>query len=129
MGYINGRVRVLAKTITPGSTGESTYTEIIGLIPKNAYVLAKFGRTTTAFTGITKPKVSLGVTGDTDRYMVAQLIDSINEFVFGPPATTNDAISGVMDFCTKMNKEKIQTTALPIIATFTSDSTTLTNIS
>jgi hypothetical protein len=124
MGYINGRVKVLAKTIVPGTTGEATYTEIVGLIPKNSYVLREFGRVITAFTGLTKPLVSLGVTGDTDRYMVAQPIDAINEFIFGAPAKSNSAITGVKDFCAKMDKNKITSSAQPIIATFTSSSTT-----
>jgi hypothetical protein len=86
--------------------------------------MAKFGRVKTAFAGITKPKVSLGVTGDVDRYMVAQPIDAVNEFVMGPPPSSNDALLGHKHFCVKLDKEKAASTATPIIATFTSDSAT-----
>lgn len=141
MGFINAKVRVLAKSIIPGSTGDATYTEIVGLIPKNAYVIQRFGRVKTAFTGVTKPKVSLGVTGDTTRYMVAQPIDTVAEFVMGKLLKSSGGIRKTatslpdkykkdlphsMGFCEAMPKEQISSSSKPIIATFTSDSTTFT---
>jgi hypothetical protein len=124
MGIINAQIRIAGKTIAPGTSGEATYTENVCILPANAYILAKFGRIKTAFAGITKPKVALGVTGDTDRYMVAQPIDAVNEFVMGPPPSSNDSLLGHKHFCVKLNKEKAASTATPIIATFTSDSAT-----
>jgi hypothetical protein len=123
MGLFKPKIVTYGKTIAPGASTDSSYTENVVILPANAYVLAKFGRVKTAFTGLTKPKVCLGVSGDTDKYMIAQPVDAINEFIMGPPARTNDAILGLKDFCVKMDKEKIAISNRTIIATFTSSST------
>jgi hypothetical protein len=122
MGRINGRVRVLAKTIAPGACSETSYTENIGLLPKNAYLIGTYGRVTTAFTGVLNAQVSLGVSGDTNMYMVAQPIDAVNELIPNSSgATGGNAILGLKGYCAGMNKERISPTYKPIIATFTSD--------
>ncbi len=128
MGYLNGRVRVLAKTIAPGSDNTTSYTEVIGLLPKNAYIVGTFGRVVTAFAGVANAKVSLGVSGDTDRYMVAQPINAVNELISNSSGTTGgSAILGLKGFCVGMNKEKIDPAAKQIIATFSAtDFSTLT---
>jgi hypothetical protein len=119
MGYINGRVRVLAKTIAPGSDNTTSYTEVIGLLPQNAYLIGTYGRVKTAFTGVSNAKVALGVAGDTNRYMVAQPIDAINELISTSTGSVgSNPILGVKGYCAGMNKEKIAS-AKPIIATFT----------
>ena len=119
MGYINGRVRVLAKTIAPGSDNTTSYTEVVALLPKNAYLLGTFGRVVTAFSGVSNAKVALGVSGDTDRYMVAQPINAVNELIANASGVTGGkALLGVKSYCVGMNKEKIAS-AKPIIATFT----------
>lgn len=138
MGLFNATIKVGAKTIAPGASSDSSYTENVFILPANAYVIAMFGRVRTAFAGLTKPKVSLGVTGDTTRYCVAQPIDAVNEIMIGKIAKSSSGINRspveVPDrwkkdwapspgFCERMPKEKIQATATPIIATFTSSST------
>lgn len=123
MGIFSPNLRVAGKTIAPGTNSASSYTENVVILPANAYVISFFGRVKTAFTGLTKPKVSLGVTGDTDKYMVAQPIDAINELLAGVPPASNKATLGVKPYCASMPKEKISTTGRTVIATFTSDST------
>lgn len=137
-GIFKAEIRVAAKTIVPGTSGEENYTENVAILPANTYVIAKFGRVKTAFTGLTKPKVSLGVTGDVARYMVAQPIDNIYEFVMGKllknsaginkssaflPNKYKKDLPHSMGFCEAMPKEMIKSSSLPIIATFTSSST------
>ena len=138
-GIFEAKIRVAAKSIAPGTTGESSYTENVAILPANAYVLAYFGRVKTAFTGLTNPKVSLGVSGDTSRYMVAQPIDAINELMAGKLVKSDSGIRKdsilypdkykrdlphTKGFCEGMEKEKIVSSAKPVIATFTSSSTT-----
>jgi hypothetical protein len=92
-GIFNATVKTLAKSIAPGASSDSSYTEIIGYLPANAYVVERFGRVVTAFAGLTKPKVSLGVSDDTTRYMVAQPIDAVNEFVMGKLVKSSSGIN------------------------------------
>jgi hypothetical protein len=123
-GIFEAKVRVAAKSIAPGASSDSSYTENVAILPANAYVMAMFGRVKTAFAGLTKPKVSLGVSGDTDRYIVAQPADFVNELIvnhIGAFSASNSAI-GVKNFCAGMNKEKINSTGQTVIATFTSSS-------
>jgi len=122
-GIFDAHIRVAAKSIAPGASADSSYTENVVILPANAYVLAYFGRVKTAFAGLTKPLVSLGVSGDTDRYMRAQPVDAVNEFVFWATPKAHDPILGVSKWCVKMDKEKIAISAQPVIATFTSSST------
>jgi hypothetical protein len=122
MGIFNAQIKVAAKSISPGADSESSYTEIVAFLPANAYIMATFGRVKTAFAGLTAPLVSLGIEGDTNRYMVAQPIDAVNELI-GGMATGVSAVLGLKGFCAGMNKEKIVSSAQPIIATFTSSST------
>lgn len=138
MGVINANIKTLAKTIIPGSCGSASYTEIVGILPANTYVIKRFGRVKTAFTGVTKPKVSLGVSGDVARYMVAQPIDKTGEFIIGKLLKSSAGIDKTkktlpdkykkdlphsMGFCEAMDKEMTPASALPILATFTSSST------
>ena len=138
-GIFNVSLKVAAKSIAPGTTGASSYTENVAILPANAYKLAFFGRVKTAFTGLTNPKVSLGVAGDTSRYMVAQPIDKINELLAGKLVKSDSGIRKnsilypdkykrdlphTKGFCEGMQKEMIASSAQPIIATFTSSSTT-----
>ncbi len=123
MGIFNASIRVAAKTIAPGASSDADYTENVVILPANAYVLAFFGRVKTAFVGLTKPLVCLGVTGDTDRYMRAQPVDAVNEFIIGASPKASDPILGVPKWCVKMDKEMAASAAKPIIATFTSSST------
>lgn len=138
MGLFEAKLRVAGKTISPGADSSATsYTENVFILPANAYVVAMFGRVKTAFTGLTKPKVSLGVSGDTSRYMVAQPIDIINSFVMGKLVKSSSGIRKTstflpdkykrdlphsMGFCEAMKTERAATSAQPIIATFTSSS-------
>jgi hypothetical protein len=141
MGLFNAQIRIAAKSVIPGSTGGSSYTENIFILPTNAYILAKFGRVRTAFTGLINPKVSLGVSGDTARYMVAQPLDVANEFIMGKLLKSSGGIRKTatslpdkykkdlphsMGFCEVMPAEKASSSNRTIIATFTSDSTTFT---
>jgi len=138
-GIFDAKIRVAAKSIAPGTCGESSYTENVAILPANAYVIKMFGRVKTAFAGVTKPTVSLGVTGDTSRYMVAQPIGTANELIVGKLLKSSSGINKSstllpdkykkdlphsMGFCEAMEKEKVSSTALPVIATFTSSSAT-----
>lgn len=124
-GIFDAKLRVAAKTISPGTSGDATYTENVAILPANAYVVAMFGRVKTAFVGLTAPKVSLGVSGDVDRYMVAQPIGAVNELITNNSgALGGSAVFGAKGFCAAMNKELVSTTAKPVIATFTSSSAT-----
>lgn len=124
MGIINAHLRVAAKSIAPGASSDSSYTESVVILPENSYLLATFGRVKTAFTGLTKPKVSLGVSGDTDRYMVAQPVDATNELIANAKgAVGSNPVLGVKSFCAGMNKEKVVSSTKSVIATFSSSST------
>jgi hypothetical protein len=141
MGIFNAQIKVAAKSIIPGTTGDSSYTEIVTILPANAYIMHTFGRVKTPFTGLVNPMVSLGVTGDTARYMVAQPLTVVNEFISGKLLKSSSGIRKTatylpdkykkdlphsMGFCEAMPKEKISPSAKSIIATFTSSSTAFT---
>ena len=122
-GIFEAKIRVAAKSIVPGTSGESSYTENVCILPANSYILAVFGRVKTAFTGLTKPEVALGVTGDTDLFMSPQSLDKTNELLSGM-ATGVNAVTGLKGYCAAMNKAMVYSSAKPIIATFTSGSDT-----
>ena len=123
MGIFSANIRAAGKTMSPGTHGEATYTENVAILPANAYIMWCFGRVKTAFAGVTAPQVSLGVSGDTERYMVSQPISAVNELIAGSPPTDNKATLGVKRFCAAMDKERITGDAQPIIATFSTSST------
>jgi hypothetical protein len=121
-GIFEAKIRVAAKSIVPGTSGEESYTENVAIPPANAYMIGYYGRVKTPFVGVTNPQVSLGVTGDVDRYMPKQPISVANDLI----STSGGAIkpiTGMKGFCAGMEKERIKSTATPIIATFTSSST------
>jgi hypothetical protein len=121
-GIFEAKVRVAAKSIAPGASSDSSYTENVAILPANAYIMGMFGRVKTAFAGLTKPLVSLGVSGDTDRYMKAQPIDAVNELVWGAAPADNKALLGLKKYCVASDKERAATSGQTVIATFTSSS-------
>jgi hypothetical protein len=123
-GIFEAKLRVAAKTVAPGTTGESSYTENVCILPANAYILSIFGRVKTAFAGLTSPEVALGVSGDTDLYMSPQSLDVVNELVSVMATGAGKAVTGVRGYCAGLNKPRIHSTATPIIATFSSSSDT-----
>lgn len=125
------------------ATTETSYTTNITILPPHAYVVDIYGRVTTAFVGLTNPKVSVGVAGDTSRYMVAQPINVVNELMTGKlvksaggirkdakslPDKYKRDLPHTKGFCEGMERAKIASDYLPIIATFTSDSTTFAGV-
>lgn len=135
-------IKIAGKTmrIRTGTTEES-YTENVVILPPNVYIIGVYGRVKTAFAGMTNPKVSVGVAGDTSRYMVAQPIDKVNELMSGkmvknstygirkdatflPDKYKKDLIR-TKNFCEGMERAKIYPSNIPIIATFTCSDSTL----
>jgi hypothetical protein len=89
------------------------------------YPIGFFGRVITAFAGLTRPSVELGITGDTTRYMQKQRIDVAGTLFKGTAGNIIDAkrgndtetYGGAYGFCTRMDQELQATSAYNIIAT------------
>jgi len=145
MGVFYPSLKIVGKTmhLRSGTTDES-YTEIITILPANAYIVGIYGRVKTAFVGLTNPKVSVGVSGDTSRYMVAQPINKVGELMYGKLVKSTGGINKssvslpdkykrdlphTKNFCEGMPHAMISPSNVTIIATFTSDSTNFSNVS
>lgn len=116
MGVTNPKVRVDGCTVTVRASTATSETVTVLTLPANAYLVGAYGRVVTAFAGATGPYVSLGVTGDTARYMPKQNIDTVKELLSG--TTTTPKVQGNRDFCARMSSEQIKGSERNIIATF-----------
>jgi hypothetical protein len=116
MGQFTPKLRADGYTVSvPASTATSSTVSVLTW-PENAYVIGIYGRVKTAFAGVTGPYVSLGVTGDTERYMPNQSINVVGELMSGTKIAAK--ATGVRNFCARMDKETGKGSARDIIATF-----------
>ena len=101
----------------------------------SVYVLGFYGRVVTAFAGLNRPTIELGITGNTTKYMPKQKIDVANqELMSGGDASVLDSsdgsegYGGAYGFCTRMKHalmEPASTYSYDILATFRVGSGTL----
>ena len=94
-------------------------------ITPTIYVVGFYGRVKTAFAGLTRPSVELGITGDTTRYIQKQRIDVAGTLLKGTAGNIIDGsydggiegFGGAYGFCTRMDQELQATAAYNVIAT------------
>jgi hypothetical protein len=115
------------------TSGSAPAIRVFHVLP-SVYPVAFYGRVITAFAGLDRPTIELGVTGDTTRYMAKQSIDIANQQLLeGSNAELDaDSYGGVLGFCTRMKNplmEPASTYSYDILATFRVGSGTLSGYS
>lgn len=120
-------VKAFKKTITAAAnvTADDTSQVVyVFALPPDCYILGLFARVKTAFSGVTSPKVKLGVSGHTDLYIREQRIGKVGDLVCG----SSVAAVGV---CTvqPLGAQASGTGQRDVFATFTSASGNLSSLS
>jgi hypothetical protein len=94
------------------NTEDTEHTAYVFERPPHAYPLFMAARVKTAFAGVTVPQVSVGISGDTDKYIKQQHIDQAGDLLGMTQGTYCDAF--------KIGYMKTPSDSETIIATFSS---------
>jgi len=92
-------------------------------IPSDCIPLFIGGRVRTAIAGVTKPKVAVGITGDTARYVPSQRIDRAGDLITGTAGVHKQIcmMQGVDYVSTETNRS--------VLGTFSSSSGNFSSVS
>ena len=119
-------IKVMTATRTAGgevTAADTSQAVNVFTTTPNIYILALFARVKTAFAGVTLPEVSLGIAGDTGKYIPKQPINAETDLVVGKMPQAGP------DYCAKMLSYQKTPENIPIIATFSSASGNLSSLS
>ena len=118
------QVKVMSTTVDYSivNAADTSQTLTVFTTTPNIYIMDFFARVKTAFSGVTRPKVSLGVAGHTQFYVPTQNIGTVGDLLTG-------ACRDTANICTKIRSFQKTPANVPILATFSSTSGNLSSLS